>query len=400
MPSLKFFVISLIQVLFIYHIEASCKGDFKELVSRNYDNSPKVGDEFNKEVISKLKVEAHGQFSPLEDFYRTPSKTYLVWRGGPQKGKIYQVFDNKTQDRMAPAVSVTEFRNEVSRQISELETLSLRDSEYYKQLNSGPWGTGLKYDDPLRAQIFKEKEVNDALGKKKKIELSQYILKSFYGTKNAQGIRTAAFRSDEHLQLIQEIESGIISKWITDQSPNRRAHTYLITRGFDHDIFYEGGIKTFSDANDPIVLTHATFSSALPGIMSERALVAVSYLHEEIPKLTGEGGRRGRRYGVTPHDVSFWGYEPNDEVRVWGGYGNYNEYLQYPIMFGISQSKAANLSTRTGTLHGEKVVEGIVDLEHISHIFVPNFMMNEIKEILKSHGYEDIQVLALGKTEN
>ncbi|MFA5101106.1 MAG: hypothetical protein WC547_09515, partial [Candidatus Omnitrophota bacterium] len=139
-------------------------------------------------------------------------------------------------------------------------------------------------------------------------------------------------------------------------------------------------------------LVHSTYSSAFQAIIDLGGIASRSYYERQgIKKNGGEWGKDF--YSQTPDDVFFTHYV-GSRPAINGGFGPKMGF-EYPVVFGIAGSQLPE-GSMVGTMDREITVENFIGLDKITHVFVPYFKVDEIKDVLHKANYDNIEVLPLG----
>ena len=308
------------------------------------------------------------RISPTETFTIERGRIKIVWDRGPSAGKVSMEFTPLTTEQLAAAPDI-------------------------KNIQDG-------IDQRLRAIAKAKGEKQEEL----MAELKLHLFKLYYGTEESPGLNSTRFYIPAHHGFVTDLEGVQIFRWLAIRSGQLRfkknPYKNLGSGYLERDALYQYFTgkspreypNEYVNERDPVYLTHLTGSSALSGILNERALKSGGARNAEIPKLTGEAG--AGRPSMDPGAVSFWRTIGSKTQIIVNSRGTSN--FEYPIMFGISKSAARDLTLKPGEMYEELKVPDSVSLTTVTHVFVPYFMMDEVAAMLQLHGFDHIQVLPLG----
>lgn len=305
--------------------------------------------------------------SPTQDFYTIGDKVFLVWSKGPRKGRVYRIISKPSHTVLANAPSAADFLRVVDEMLREADR-NLRSSQFKE----------------LRAeQLFALQRLYD-------------------GNAGQLGLATARLYDYELNLIMLQIEAVGLKPWLADRADqlglqSRRydlSMRFSEEKKFYNNYFYLLDRFSVSAPGERVVLVHGTWSHILDSLINESGLKAASSRSSDIPKLSGAS--RGSVNGYTKDDVSFWSVPGGVDYFSGDGHGSRLAF-EFPMVIGINQDQAKKLAPllRRGTMDKELTVENQVTWDNISCIFVPHFKVNEVKEILKQHGLQFIQVRPL-----
>ncbi|MCC7380974.1 MAG: hypothetical protein IT384_04050 [Deltaproteobacteria bacterium] len=300
--------------------------------------------------------------------YSSTRRAYLVWTVGPERGCVYQIIERPSAERLSRMPGPSEIRE--------------------------------KLDALLVGIAASPAHEPPELG-----ELSQSLQSLYFGDSERAGLREARLfdldgRGAEYDQILAPLEADFTG-WVHVQAARLDAskltdRLWMMSGGWRaHEPAFFCGVpevdqRLWLNEQGALVNVHYTSSHALPGILQAGGLAPAGELPMlGLSKLTGEG--TGSAY--TPGSLSFT--EENGIARPlvtsWGG----SDLLEYPLAFALDRDAARALQFRQGTMARE-VVTSFLPLDRVPYLFVPHFLVDEIRGILRGHGFERPEVLAFG----
>lgn len=163
------------------------------------------------------------------------------------------------------------------------------------------------------------------------------------------------------------------------------------------DKLFYGSDKPPQWEGESIILKHRTNSHILLNVIQLGGLASLDYANSQgLNKYSG--GEKGGRYSYTPSLLSFW-YSEDGKPILSGGYGSYHG-LEYPMMWGIGEENAEQLNLSLGSMANQQevTVPGLVPFRLIDYLFVPDFKVEEVREVLHFHGIDNIKVRAFNQS--
>ncbi len=370
--------------------EMPLSDDLEKAYRPNYilPDDLKMGDYFDEDRIDQKEVHSRRVLKWREhEVIICGDKTFVVWKRGPRKGKIYKILDNPA-DVAVKGLS-SKFR----------EILKTIDGYIRRMEDSFD-----REEGDNQAQAWKEAHV--------------YLRKMDRGNKDFIGFRTGRYYNDEIYSFMEDVEKGGINNWLSRRAEllgyvDSEIYTNNIRRNEKVLDFYAGAPansrEPYVDADDPVVLTHYTYDVVLSDVIQLRGLGSANHIASYGIKL-----KSGERAGYSPDRVSFF-YYSGGQVSAELGFGQPKAF-ELPMIFGVSKSKEESfqytydsadeyteyldMDQSVAGIQNEKGVNKFVPLEDITHVFVPYFIVAETTGIFKEQGCHHIKVLPLGFDKN
>lgn len=365
---------------------------------KSYDIVPglQIGKSFDAETARECFGNSEvSVISPYETLHSFKNVGFIVWTEGPKTGEIYRIVKHTEKESFENSSFIEEIECTVKEMLIQAAELQRKFNTFIPKEDAG----GQRYE------VAREKRKIIA-------EILYFLYKVYYDPQNNKGIEAVVLTGSGDTKKncqgwIEKINEKGAKGYLKELAKELSLDVYLdgsedneqrlmINRFFyDMDDTYDNNYVS----EDPILLTHATWSHSLTNVIQMGGLAAKNYFESKGIKkrFGGEGGWIG---SYTPDDVSFRIAE-KDQAHIAGGWGPKRGF-DYPMVYAVSKSKAVELvnsgiNLQAGTMQTEKTVRDFVDLKYISHIFVPNFKIEEVNEILRAHGHGHIQVLPLGQ---
>jgi hypothetical protein len=307
--------------------------------------------------------------SPHEQAYCFEHKVYFVWQEGPRIGEVFLTID-KINETEIETTSPDEFLETI---ISYLLKLAQKSS-----------------DEEL-------------------IRLHRYVLTTCYGNVSVMGWEKARFydllgHGEQINELMVQMLNKSLDEFLQELAQEKGIDIPLYRFNFQdrgvYSLYYDGREPTEEKMNvwDPtkgeIMLTHGTYSHILPNLIQMRGLASRNY-YQSLGIKKYYGGESQGSSSYTPNDISF-SFHENGQPIIHGGYGSQRAY-DFPMSVAIAKDKAEQLSLTLGSmdLQEELVVRDYVPIEFITHIFVPSFKIDDVKEMFRQNQITNVQVLPL-----
>lgn len=328
----------------------------------------------------------------------------VVWTRGPRAHQTFRALPKMNDALLSAQDFVHELKNKITTAVELIGLTRPEISEKYK---------GISYQ-PRSPEEFES--------------VITYIFYQYFGVTGKSGFEIAQYYDLGYANLVSEINKnsglhvwinkvakeigGSVEIYISAEDVQKiwlkllKGQNRIYQEGHIGHTYYWGGHKDFFyDASDPILLTHTTYGSALSGILNARALQSATLIEKtygrpqtgEMSETTSGSAEQSRR-SLNPYTVAFWKVPDNRAISI-GTLWSSGRALDYPIIFGVGASRANKINTdrfvTDGVMGGEIQIKDSVALSEVTHAFVPYFKVNEIFEILASHGYSHIKVLPL-----
>lgn len=125
-------------------------------------------------------------------------------------------------------------------------------------------------------------------------------------------------------------------------------------------------------------LRHGTSSTALNGIVQLRGPAARKYF-ESLGLVKRYGGERGGSF--TSYTGNVLSFSSLEQPEIVGGVYGQMKTFDYPMTFGISEENASHLRQWHGSMNEEVTVRDYVPMRFVDQVFVPDFMVDEVRAI-------------------
>ncbi|MFH1995563.1 MAG: hypothetical protein ABIJ27_01040, partial [Candidatus Omnitrophota bacterium] len=395
----------------------------------------KAGDIFDQDIYDAIpEVDKRALSSGTEEAVTYDNKVYVIWKAGDRTGRIYRIIDRPSPEELSTIPSVKDIEDAIDGYLKTMDTYQAEADEWFGRVGAlekeardiGDEISYAKYSTAPGAEEKKkaleekkasivapwekareEFSVRANICEKNRVEAMMLLRRLYQGNQAAIGLETAQYFIPEIFDLVQNIQSLGVMEWLEERAkmryPRAKINVFIVNIHLPEVTEYYYGSdfvqdNRYRDTKNPVVLTHGTYSNILPDVINLGGIASVDYFHAKgLTKKTGESHFGG---GYTGHAVSFKHY-PDGNAFISGGWGSQKGF-ELPILFGISRTKAEELTTHNGTMGGEKVVRakegepgGFVPLKNFSHIFVPFFAVRSTSETLQAHGYGNIKVMPL-----